>query len=204
MEKYNNRYGSHVIVASLIATVAFAAGFTVPGGYNGNEGPQQGMAVLARKAAFKAFLLTDTVALMSSSFALFLYFFSSRMSLGNLMILPRSYRATFILNHIALGAMVSAFVTGTITVLQHSYALILSICVMVFFFLFIVNIAVSTFIRSSIEARSDLRAPIVAYNLRYWCGIPPVILLQVYKIPYRCIVKVIKLAWQGVRRSCNK
>ncbi|GMP56178.1 hypothetical protein CsSME_00020757 [Camellia sinensis var. sinensis] len=40
-----------LIVATLIATVAFAAGITIPGGYiNDNKDPNQGMAILTRKA----------------------------------------------------------------------------------------------------------------------------------------------------------
>ncbi|CBI35183.3 unnamed protein product, partial [Vitis vinifera] len=49
---------THLLVATLIATVTFAAGFTLPGGYN-DEGPDKGKAVLSTKIAFKAFLLSD-------------------------------------------------------------------------------------------------------------------------------------------------
>ncbi|RVW72861.1 Protein accelerated cell death 6 [Vitis vinifera] len=38
---------SHMIVAALIATVTFAAGFTLPGGYIQNESNNQGLAVLS-------------------------------------------------------------------------------------------------------------------------------------------------------------
>ena len=38
---------SHMIVAALIATVTFAAGFTLPGGYVQNGSNNQGMAVLS-------------------------------------------------------------------------------------------------------------------------------------------------------------
>ncbi|KAL7163129.1 hypothetical protein ACSBR2_039263 [Camellia fascicularis] len=46
LEENNRRVQTHLIVATLIATVTFAAGFTMPGGYDGNQGPQQGMPVL--------------------------------------------------------------------------------------------------------------------------------------------------------------
>ncbi|XAR49030.1 hypothetical protein NMG60_11032052, partial [Bertholletia excelsa] len=123
IQKYIDKYSSHVIVASLIATVAFAASFTVPGGYYGNEGPEQGMAILARKAAFKAFLITDTSAMMSSSSALFFYFFSSVVAQVDLKYLKHSYVCGFYLNLIALVSMMLAFLTGTAAVLQHSCAL---------------------------------------------------------------------------------
>ncbi|KAL3742742.1 hypothetical protein ACJRO7_018111 [Eucalyptus globulus] len=44
------------LMATLIATVTFAATFTMPGGYN-NDGPNRGMAILADRAAFKAFFV---------------------------------------------------------------------------------------------------------------------------------------------------
>ncbi|KAH7859483.1 hypothetical protein Vadar_001714 [Vaccinium darrowii] len=59
-------YESLVIVAALIATISSAAAFAIPGGYDGNQGRDQGMAVLARTAAFKAFVITNTIALASS------------------------------------------------------------------------------------------------------------------------------------------
>ncbi|KAI7981313.1 Ankyrin repeat-containing protein [Camellia lanceoleosa] len=60
---------THLIVATLIATVTFAAGFTVPGGYSSNDGPNQGMAILTREAAFKAFVVTDFMAMILSTCA---------------------------------------------------------------------------------------------------------------------------------------
>nr|GEU83786.1 ankyrin repeat-containing protein [Tanacetum cinerariifolium] len=55
-----------LIVATLIATATFAAAFTVPGGFDGNEGSKQGMPILLRKTAFKAFMLANTGAFASS------------------------------------------------------------------------------------------------------------------------------------------
>ena len=45
----------HLVVDTLIATVTFAAGITMPGGFIGREGPQPGSAVLTRNAAFRVF-----------------------------------------------------------------------------------------------------------------------------------------------------
>ncbi|XAR49029.1 hypothetical protein NMG60_11032051 [Bertholletia excelsa] len=190
MEKYNNQYTSNVIVASLIATVAFAAGFTVPGGYNGNEGPEQGMAILARKAAFKAFLITDIIALISSTFALFLYLYSSHMTLANWNILSYSCVYAFLLNNIALAAMVLAIVSGTIAVLQHSHALVVSIYVLSSIFLFIIHQLLSKYFMLFTESTST-----GAYFMAL-CTISLRIVLQVFKS--------LELAWQGIRRSCNK
>ncbi|KAK9269342.1 hypothetical protein L1049_001113 [Liquidambar formosana] len=51
---------THLIVATLIATVMFAASFTLPGGYINDKGPDQGTPILARKAAFRAFVISNT------------------------------------------------------------------------------------------------------------------------------------------------
>lgn len=37
---------THIIVATLIITVEFVAGFTIPSGYDGNDGQKEGLAVL--------------------------------------------------------------------------------------------------------------------------------------------------------------
>ncbi|KAK3434006.1 hypothetical protein EUGRSUZ_D01529 [Eucalyptus grandis] len=52
-----------LLVASFIATATFAAAFAIPGGYS-NDGPNQGMATLAGRAAFKTFVITNTIALV--------------------------------------------------------------------------------------------------------------------------------------------
>ncbi|KAJ1685368.1 hypothetical protein LUZ63_016758 [Rhynchospora breviuscula] len=50
------------LVAILIATITFAAAFTLPGGYNNDSG----LPIMARKVAFKIFLISDTLAMCSS------------------------------------------------------------------------------------------------------------------------------------------
>ena len=73
----NKRFEYNMVVTALIATVTFAAGFTLPGGYDGNAGPNQGMAVLVRKAAFKAFVITNAMAVICSTSALFVFLIGS-------------------------------------------------------------------------------------------------------------------------------
>ncbi|XP_074562533.1 uncharacterized protein LOC141819058 [Curcuma longa] len=55
-----------LIIAVLIATVTFAAAFTIPGGYKNDSGSDEGKAILSSKASLKAFLISDTVAMVSS------------------------------------------------------------------------------------------------------------------------------------------
>ena len=65
--------GTLIVMATLVATVAFKAAFTLPGGIQ-SEGPHQGMVVLTRKVAFKAFIVTDTVAMTTSMTAVVILF----------------------------------------------------------------------------------------------------------------------------------
>uniref|UniRef100_A0A0E0R6L2 PGG domain-containing protein n=1 Tax=Oryza rufipogon TaxID=4529 RepID=A0A0E0R6L2_ORYRU len=53
------------LVAILIATITFAAAFTLPGGYSSNSG-SEGLPIMSRKFAFQAFLVSDTLAMLSS------------------------------------------------------------------------------------------------------------------------------------------
>ncbi|KAH0468651.1 hypothetical protein IEQ34_001883 [Dendrobium chrysotoxum] len=65
--RYRTLASNLAIVAVLIATVTFAAAFTLPGGYNNDGSNQgQGMAILAKKLAFKVFLISDTISMLSS------------------------------------------------------------------------------------------------------------------------------------------
>uniref|UniRef100_A0A0E0F4C6 PGG domain-containing protein n=1 Tax=Oryza meridionalis TaxID=40149 RepID=A0A0E0F4C6_9ORYZ len=53
------------LVAILITTITFAAAFTLPGGYKTDAG-SEGLPVMAKKFAFQAFLVSDTLAMCSS------------------------------------------------------------------------------------------------------------------------------------------
>ncbi|KAG7553097.1 Ankyrin repeat [Arabidopsis thaliana x Arabidopsis arenosa] len=63
--KYKDRVNTLLLVATLVATMTFTAGFTLPGGYNGSV-PNLGMATLAKKTAFQVFLVFDTWAIFLS------------------------------------------------------------------------------------------------------------------------------------------
>jgi hypothetical protein len=57
--------GNTSLVAILLATITFAAAFTLPGGYN-SDAQNQGLPIMARKVAFQAFLISDTLAMCAS------------------------------------------------------------------------------------------------------------------------------------------
>ncbi|XP_039166534.1 ankyrin repeat-containing protein At5g02620 isoform X2 [Eucalyptus grandis] len=108
-----------LLVAVLIATVSFAASFTMPGGYN-QDGPDQGMAILAGRAAFKAFVISNTTAFGFSILALFLQFDTCFVS-DRLRV--RYAKVASYSMYVAILAMVLAFATGTYVVLSKNTGL---------------------------------------------------------------------------------
>ncbi|KAL3501980.1 hypothetical protein ACH5RR_036429 [Cinchona calisaya] len=102
------------VVAALIVTVTFAAGFTVPGGYDNNKG-NEGMAVLSKKAAFIAFVVSDSLAFFTSIAAVLQQF----MVKDKTRKLPKSdiFRSTKVYITVAMAFMVIAFLSGLYAVI---------------------------------------------------------------------------------------
>ncbi|CAF1703343.1 BnaC03g33740D [Brassica napus] len=97
-------YEVHLFVAVLVATVAFAAAFQLPGGYKPDGTP-----VLNEEVAFTCFLVFDTIAFIFSVATVYLLFYASRD-----MFRARSallYMSTLLMV-VSLIAMASAFVSG--------------------------------------------------------------------------------------------
>ncbi|CAG7882034.1 hypothetical protein BRARA_C03061 [Brassica rapa] len=97
-------YEVHLFVAVLVATVAFAAAFQLPGGYKPDGTP-----VLSEEVAFTCFLVFDTIAFIFSVATVYLLFYASRD-----MFRARSallYMSTLLMV-VSLIAMASAFVSG--------------------------------------------------------------------------------------------
>nr|XP_048333684.1 ankyrin repeat-containing protein At5g02620-like [Ziziphus jujuba var. spinosa] len=116
-----------LVAATLIATVTFAAGFTLPGGYVSDKGPQQGSAVLKKNPAFKTFVIADAIAMVLSTSAVFIHVISvlkqdKKFSLFLLVF-------NLILN--AIIAMLIAFMGGIYAVLGASDGLAIAVCVIV-------------------------------------------------------------------------
>ena len=60
-------------MVTLVATVSFAAGFILPEGYNDSDG----IAILSNKPAFKAFVVSDSVAVVLSLAAVLCHFYTA-------------------------------------------------------------------------------------------------------------------------------
>ena len=114
-----------LVVATLVATVSFTAGFTVPGGFDQSPGPEIGTAIMTKKAAFKAFLVSDALAFTFSSFAIFLFFVTSFTG-WKACESELTYRVCWkpgIFSIFSIGAMTVAFMTGVYVVIPHSHGL---------------------------------------------------------------------------------
>nr|XP_027099212.1 ankyrin repeat-containing protein At5g02620-like [Coffea arabica] len=126
VERVERLAGHYLIVATQIATVTFAAGFTVPGGYY-SDGPHKGMAVLGKKAAFITFVISDSLAMIASIGAV----------LEHLkLVQSKNYRfKLFVVRRIRMTMfqpvilMIMAFLTGLYAVLQN-FAVMIVPCVL--------------------------------------------------------------------------
>ncbi|TYI42300.1 hypothetical protein ES332_A01G088900v1 [Gossypium tomentosum] len=106
-----------LLMATLIATFTFTAAFTIPGGFK-NNGPDEGMSTLLGKSAFKAFVVTDSIAFTSSMTAAVLVFWSSSYQVTESFMDTLPFAIAF--TWIALVAMSLAFVTGLFVVLSKT------------------------------------------------------------------------------------
>ncbi|KAL5849924.1 hypothetical protein ACOSQ4_007937 [Xanthoceras sorbifolium] len=125
---------SHLVVAALIATVTFAAAFTLPGGYIQDGSHHQGTAILKGNSAFQAFVITNAMAMVLSVSAVFIHFLMSLKSFRSFIFM---FWYAFVFTLLAMGAMVIAFITAAYAMLWPSLRLaIVTICIgLAFFFL---------------------------------------------------------------------
>ncbi|KAJ6696656.1 hypothetical protein OIU85_003049, partial [Salix viminalis] len=132
-EALNKEKEAQLLAAVLIATVTFAAAFTLPGGYK----TDQGTAILAKKAAFIVFVISDAISMVLSISAVFIHFLLAldlgvyNQTTGTLFVLARLFTMS------SMGTMIIAFITGTYAVLEPVLGLAISICLigLSFFFL---------------------------------------------------------------------
>ncbi|XP_060668142.1 protein ACCELERATED CELL DEATH 6-like [Ziziphus jujuba] len=65
-----------ILMATIIATVTFAAAFQMPGGYE-SEDPYKGLPVYRNKKLFNSFIICDSLAFGLSSASIFIHFMAS-------------------------------------------------------------------------------------------------------------------------------
>ncbi|XP_057461762.1 protein ACCELERATED CELL DEATH 6-like [Actinidia eriantha] len=115
MENYKDRINTLLLVSTLIATVTYAAGFTMPGGYN-NSNPDQGMATMVSKPYFQMFVICDTIALYSSMIVAVSLIWAQ---LGDLNLILTALKLALPLLGISLSMMSLAFMAGVYLVVSR-------------------------------------------------------------------------------------
>lgn len=124
------------VTAVLVATVAFAAAFTSPGGYKSDESNDPGMPILLKRTAFKVFLIFDTLAMATSFLVLLLLL---QVDLGS-----KKYKNRYLSEArqtllISLQALMVAFASGLYPLIAgECFWLFILICVFLsIFFLYL-------------------------------------------------------------------
>ncbi|XP_026412599.1 uncharacterized protein LOC113308343 isoform X1 [Papaver somniferum] len=117
--------GSCMIVTALIATVAFAAAFTVPGGnISDSNSTKNGTPVFLGQASFTVFVVADALALTSSvtSVLMFLAIYTSRYAETDfLKSLPRKLIIGLATLFISMAAILVAFCASLFIVVEDKY-----------------------------------------------------------------------------------
>ncbi|KAL8511168.1 hypothetical protein ACS0TY_017842 [Phlomoides rotata] len=139
-DSYKERVSTLLLVSTLVATVTFAAGFTVPGGYNSSESDKNiGLATLLREKGFHIFVFCDTIAMYSSIIVAVVLIWAQ---LGDLALVLNVITLSVPLLGIALIMMAMAFMAGVFIAVSKlnwlaSAVLIMGITFIVILFLLI-------------------------------------------------------------------
>uniref|UniRef100_F6H592 PGG domain-containing protein n=1 Tax=Vitis vinifera TaxID=29760 RepID=F6H592_VITVI len=107
-DEYKDRVNTLLLVSTLVATVTFAAGFTMPGGYNSSD-PSAGMAIFLMRNMFHMFVICNTISMYTSILAAIILIWAQ---LGDLNLMDTAFRWALPLLGLALYAMSLGFMAG--------------------------------------------------------------------------------------------
>ncbi|PQQ03521.1 protein ACCELERATED CELL DEATH 6-like [Prunus yedoensis var. nudiflora] len=141
-ESIRDRVNTLLVVATLVATVTFAAGFTMPGGYNSSS-PQEGMATLLNKDMFQAFVICNTIAMYSAVLVTVCLIWAQ---LGDLNLVYAALRLALPLLAIALTMMSLAFMVGVYVVVSDLHWLSYVVLILGVLFIFTVLVVFIPFV----------------------------------------------------------
>lgn len=113
-----------LVVATLIATITFAAGFTVPGGYKSTSDQHQGQSTMLGKKIFSLFVFSDAIAMYSAMTVTVLMIWAQ---LGDLSLVLIALRLGLRLIGISLAMMSIAFMAGIYAVVSDLHWLCMAV-----------------------------------------------------------------------------
>ncbi|XP_027343872.1 protein ACCELERATED CELL DEATH 6-like [Abrus precatorius] len=108
MEPYKDRVNTLMLVSTLIITVTFAAGFTMPGGTNSSD-PEHGMALMLNRIWFKLFIFCITISMYG---AISVTIILIRAQLGDITLALLALKVARYLLGITLATLSLAFLAG--------------------------------------------------------------------------------------------
>ncbi|XP_028058619.1 protein ACCELERATED CELL DEATH 6-like isoform X1 [Camellia sinensis] len=115
VETYKDRINTLLLVATIIIIVTFAAGITVPGGYDDSR-THKGMALMVKKFEFQVFVIANAVAMCSSIIVAVLLIWAQ---LGDLNLVRVSLKLASPLFGGALTMVAISFMTGVYLVVSN-------------------------------------------------------------------------------------
>ncbi|XP_034208199.1 protein ACCELERATED CELL DEATH 6-like [Prunus dulcis] len=133
-ESIRDRVNTLLVVTTLVATMAFTAGFTMPGGNNG-DAPQEGMAILLTNAMFQAFVIFNTIAMYTAILVAVCLIWAQ---LGDLNLVVTALRLALPLLGIALTMISLAFMAGVYMVVSNLHWLAYVVLILGVLFIFTV------------------------------------------------------------------
>ncbi|KAI3440736.1 ANK_REP_REGION domain-containing protein [Psidium guajava] len=137
-EWMKDEVNTRLLVATLVATVTFAAGFTLPGGYNASNDPRPGMAAMLHNRVFQVFVIANMLAMYSSILGVVVLLWGH---MSDFYIAEQAYLAAGPLLLIALTGMSVAFLAGvTVAVNKLTWLAILLLCIAVFFLMTLITL----------------------------------------------------------------
>ncbi|XP_021759035.1 uncharacterized protein LOC110723931 [Chenopodium quinoa] len=155
------------LVAALLATITFTAGFTLPGGFN----QETGEALLGKKASFLVFLVSDTLALFFSMLVLICLTWSMVFEPSkSLILVDRS----MVLLRVALNCTLLAFMTGVYIVMAPMSLWVAILIIVVISSLIIISVDKTflyevldkLFLIASKESKDPMQLAELGYNFK--------------------------------------
>ncbi|KAL5726658.1 hypothetical protein ACHQM5_009680 [Ranunculus cassubicifolius] len=125
-KELKNRSEFDLLVGALICTVSFTSGITVPGGFE-SDGPNKGRAIHYKETSFQVFVVSNAIAFALSLYAVFSHFCTKHLD-DQKSVIYQLYVASFC-SIGAMFAMTIAFISGSFAVLEVSFELSVTVCV---------------------------------------------------------------------------